>query len=226
MTDMQPASHSALPSMNGQHPTGGRYDADRRQRQQAQQPHQQPRRNTRPLSEAELNEVMETAQRVPGLGRMLLSLVRNRAARVVVPETALGGELIQIVSELDRLSRRAEVSLTRNLSPEKMQLKSAWDLQAVNFIQPLAQLAAQLAAQFDNHENPIARHVEIKRLLREMRQKDKGEREGVLEGGAGEAGLVDDNARGSRRAAARDKKTHPQLGESAPQTGSEQPISD
>ena len=224
MTDMQPASHSALPSMNGQHPTGGRYDADRRQRQQAQQPHQQPRRNTRPLSEAELNEVMETAQRVPGLGRMLLSLVRNRAARVVVPETALGGELIQIVSELDRLSRRAEVSLTRNLSPEKMQLKSAWDLQAVNFIQPLAQLAAQLAAQFDNHENPIARHVEIKRLLREMRQKDKGE--GTQEGGASEGGPAGDNARVSRRAASRDKKTHPQPGESAPQTGSEQPISD
>ena len=103
-------------------------------------------------------------------------------------------------------------------------LKSAWDLQAVNFIQPLAQLAAQLAAQFDNHENPIARHVEIKRLLREMRQKDKGE--GTQEGGAGEGGPADDNARGSRRAASRDKKTHPQAGESTPPTGSEQSISD
>lgn len=145
---------------------------------------QQPRRSTAPLSDGELAEITGVCTRVPGLGRIVLGLVRNRSARVVVPETALGGELFSIVSELDRLSHRAAVSLTRNLSPEKMQLKAAFDLQAVNLIQPIADLTATLAVQFDNPQNSIVRHAETKRLLRVKlaeKRAEKEQREGAGE---------------------------------------------
>lgn len=125
--------------------------------------------SARPLSDAEINEVAEMLQRVPGLGRIVLSLVRNRSARVFVPETALGKEMLDIVSELDRISSRATNVLTRNLSAEHMTTKAQFDLRMVELINPLAKLTAEMANKYDNPQNSILRHAETKRMLREIR---------------------------------------------------------
>lgn len=140
----------------------------------------------RPLTDSEMNELCRAAERVPGLGHIMLSLVRNRAARVVVPETPLGGELMQIVAEFDRLSFRAGSLLTRQLSAEKMQIKAEIDLKAVGMIEPLARLTASLANQFDNPQHRIARHGRVRHLQNELR-REAGEVQGpVTEEGGGQ----------------------------------------
>jgi hypothetical protein len=128
-------------------------------------------RRNGPLSEQELEEIMNTAKRVPGLGRIILSLVRNRNARVTVPETAMGGEMLTIVSELDRIAARGERVLARALTLENLQVKNKFQEQALALITPLAQLTAEMALNFDHPTNPIVRHSRTKAMLVELRKK-------------------------------------------------------
>lgn len=114
---------------------------------------------------------MNTAKRVPGLGRIILSLVRNRNARVTVPETAMGGEMLTIVSELDRIAARGEKVLARALTLENLQVKNKFQEQALALITPLAQLTAEMALNFDHPTNPIVRHSRTKAMLVELRKK-------------------------------------------------------
>lgn len=125
-----------------------------------------------PLTEQELTEIHNAASRVPGLGRIILSLVRNRNARVSVPETALGGEMLTIVSELDRVAARADRVLARSLTLENLQLKNGFQEKSLGLITPLAQLTAEMALRFDHPTNPIVRHSRTKALLADLRKKD------------------------------------------------------
>ena len=122
-------------------------------------------RQTRPLTPAEVETISSTVQRVPGLGRIILDLLRNRDARVYVPETPLGKEFYEIVSEYDRLAGRSATLLTRSLSVENMQLKADFDMRALGLMDPMAQLTAELALKFDNPQNPIARHSRVKAII-------------------------------------------------------------
>lgn len=131
------------------------------------------RSRTAPLSPSELQEIADVTQRVPALGRMVLALIRNRSARIVVPETALGREMFEVVGELDRINSRATTLLTRNLSAEKMNIKAGFDMRGVQLIEPLAQLTAEMADQFDHPTNPIVRHSVTKRLLHDLREARK-----------------------------------------------------
>lgn len=133
-----------------------------------------------PLTEQELDEITNAAKRVPGLGRIVLSLVRNRNARVTVPETALGSEMLTIVSELDRIAARSERALARSLTLDNLQLKNKFQEDALGLITPLAQLTANMAVKFDNPTNPIVRHSRTKAMLAELKKKTpepKGEGE-------------------------------------------------
>ncbi len=124
-----------------------------------------------PLTEQELDEILNAARRIPGLGRILLSIVRNRNARVTVPETALGSEMLTIVSELDRVAARGERVLARSLTLENLQVKNNFQEQALGLITPLAQLTAEMALNFDHPTNPIVRHSRTKAMLAELRKK-------------------------------------------------------
>ena len=141
-----------------------------------------PRRSiTAPLNPAEIAEIQEKATRSAGFGRMLLAFCRNRNARVISPETALGGELVNIAGELDRLLKRGEIALTRNLSPQNMAKKGELEMKAAELIEQMAQFTAEVAMDFDNRENAIARHPTVKRFIRELvaaAKKDKEPAEG------------------------------------------------
>lgn len=121
-----------------------------------------------PLSEQEISEIVNAVSRTPGLGRIILSLVRNRNARVLVPETALGGEMFTIVAELDRVSARGERALARSLTLENLQIKNTLQERALGLIEPLASLTAEIGLLYDNPNNPILRHSRTKALARDM----------------------------------------------------------
>lgn len=128
-----------------------------------------------PLSEQEIEEILNSARRIPGLGRIMLGLVRNRNARVLVPETALGSEMLTIVNELDRVAARGERQLARTLTLENLQAKNSFQERALALITPMAELTAEMAMRFDNPANPIIRHSRTKAFVKAL-QGQKAEK--------------------------------------------------
>ncbi|MDT8992851.1 hypothetical protein RQP54_18400 [Curvibacter sp. APW13] len=127
--------------------------------------------STRPLNEQEIAEITNAITRTPGLGRIVLSLTRNRNARIFVPETALGSEMFTIVGELDRVCARGDRLLARSLTLENMQQANQLKEQALSLILPMADLTADLALKFDNPQNSIVRHARTKALLAQKRKE-------------------------------------------------------
>lgn len=123
------------------------------------------RGNTRPLEANEIAEVVAAAQRNPGVGRILLKMVRNKGVKVIVPETAQGSQMLEVVSELDRLMSRAENRLSREMSLENLEKKMSFETKIIGLMQPMADLTAEVAVAFDYDNNPIVRHPLTKGAL-------------------------------------------------------------
>lgn len=133
---------------------------------------QGPRRGG-PLSPQDEQRLVDKAKQVPGVGRMMLALANNRDAMVIVPETAMGREMIAVLVELDRVMSRGEARLARQLSLTNLQKLNEFQSRALGLIEPMAQLVAELAEVFDNPENPIVRHPRTKALVRELKAAKK-----------------------------------------------------
>lgn len=133
----------------------------------------QQRRTYTPLSESDLAEINTAVSRSSGLGRIVLNVIRNRNARVIVTETAIGEELLTHAIELDRMLDRMGNRLTRNLNVEDMQKKSALELKAAEFIQPLRNITAEMALDFDDPHYSVIHHPETKKLVQALKAAKK-----------------------------------------------------
>lgn len=152
-------------------------DAEKSQQAQHQakpnQGNKAPRRSFTPLTESELTEITTAISRSSGLGRIVLSVIRNRNAKVVVTDTAIGDELLTHAIELDRILNKMGNRLTRNLNVEDMQTKSAFEMKAAELIQPLRSLTAEMAVDFDDKNYSVIHHPQTKRLVQELMAKKK-----------------------------------------------------
>lgn len=137
------------------------------------QGNQAPRRSFTPLTDSEMTEITTAVGRSSGLGRIVLSVIRNRNAKVVVTDTAIGDELLTHAIELDRILNKMGNRLTRNLNVEDMQKKSVFELKAAELIQPLRNLTAEMAVDFDDSNYSVIHHPQTKKLVQEIKANRK-----------------------------------------------------
>lgn len=135
----------------------------------------QQRRPFTPLTEGEQAEIHAAIGRSPGLGRIVLNVIRNRNARVIVPETSIGDELLTHSTELDRVLHRMGTRLTRNLNVDAMKRKAEFEMKAAELIQPLRQITAEMGCEFDDPAYPIIHHPETKKLVAEIKRSKKSD---------------------------------------------------